>query len=65
MIKHVYMGQAPSQRTQKGMKGRQSQARSVLYMNEEIVEACRKENISGMDSYSQKYGIGEESLCSI
>ena len=49
----------------KDMEGRQSQARAVLYMNEDLVYACRKENISGMGSYSQKYGIGEESLCSI
>ncbi|ABC27517.1 hypothetical protein HCH_00615 [Hahella chejuensis KCTC 2396] len=44
---------------------RHLKARTVLYLNETLVEAFRVEGIKGLDLYSEKYGITEESLCSI
>ncbi|ARU54557.1 hypothetical protein OLMES_0453 [Oleiphilus messinensis] len=49
----------------KGMEGRMSQVRCLLYMNQKLVDALEAVNVTGMDKYSQKYGIGEESLCEI
>lgn len=51
-----------------GLEGpdcRKNQARAVLFMNEQLVKACREQGIKGMDLYSEKYGKGEEALCGI
>lgn len=38
---------------------------SVLYLGEALYEKCRQAGITGMDLYSAKYGVGEESLTAI
>ncbi|GAA3921360.1 imm11 family protein [Litoribacillus peritrichatus] len=39
--------------------------RAIVYFNQELVDALRAEKVIGMDLFSQKYGLGEESLCEL
>lgn len=51
--------------TGQAMPDRLSGLFSVLYLNKGLVNACMSANISGLNKYTVKYGIGEESLCPI
>ncbi len=48
-----------------GPPGRHSQARMVLYFNQALLDELRTQGITGMDEYSDAFGVGEESLVGI
>ncbi|MCP5207729.1 MAG: hypothetical protein H7A01_11035 [Hahellaceae bacterium] len=47
------------------MSKRSVKERSILYISPELMTAFQQANLTGLDMYSEKYGIGEESVCVI
>ncbi|WP_020406201.1 hypothetical protein [Hahella ganghwensis] len=37
--------------------------RSILYMSQVLINAFQEADLSGLELYSEKYGVGEESVC--
>ncbi|CBL45310.1 Conserved hypothetical protein [gamma proteobacterium HdN1] len=44
---------------------RSMKERSILYLSQSLVDVLRREKITGIDLFSEKYGKGEQSLCAV